>query len=164
MPTIRPASQDDLEAIAALHVSSWQSAYRGILPDPILDQLSAEKRVDDWCRWFAVPEAHTYVAFQQHRLVGFARVVALGRPSNLQETWTRRFVNLGTFFFGQRKVLEERSSWHHFAIFWGFWVITVITARAMTKALEKSDSSVRSRAVTARSSGLSSTCCSASAS
>lgn len=75
MPTIRPAGQEDLEAIAALHVSSWQSAYRGILPDPILDQLSAEQRQEDWLRWFAVPEAHTYAAFQQRRLVGFARVV-----------------------------------------------------------------------------------------
>src|SRR5690606_21893979 len=70
----------DLEAIATLHVSSWQSAYRGILPDSILDRLTAEQRMDDWCRWFAVPEAHTYAAFQNRQLVGFARVVPACTP------------------------------------------------------------------------------------
>lgn len=75
MPTIRPARQDDLEAIASLHVSSWQSAYRGILPDVVLDSLNAADRLRDWMRWLAVPEANTYAALKGRKLVGFARVL-----------------------------------------------------------------------------------------
>ena len=75
MPTIRPASRSDLEAIATLHVSSWQSAYRGILPDPVLDRLHPEDRIRDWARWLAEPEAHTFAAVERRKLVGFARIL-----------------------------------------------------------------------------------------
>lgn len=81
MPTIRPVSRSDLEAIATLHVQSWQSAYRGILPDGVLDQLTAQDRVRDWARWLATPDAHTYAAVERRRLVGFARILpAEGSP------------------------------------------------------------------------------------
>lgn len=75
MPTIRTASRSDLEAIAILHVSSWQSAYRGILPDAVLDRLNPADRVRDWARWLSVPEAHTYAAMERQKLVGFARII-----------------------------------------------------------------------------------------
>jgi len=32
-PTIREATPDDAPAIAAVHVRSWQAAYRGIVPE-----------------------------------------------------------------------------------------------------------------------------------
>src|SRR5690606_8058371 len=75
MPTTRPASRGDLEAIAILHVSSWQSAYRGILPDPVLDRLNTADRVRDWARWLAVPGAQTFAAVERRKLVGFARII-----------------------------------------------------------------------------------------
>ena len=75
MPSIRPVSRSDLEAIATLHVQSWQSAYRGILPDRVLDTLTPEDRVRDWARWLATPEAHTFAAMERRKLVGFARVL-----------------------------------------------------------------------------------------
>lgn len=75
MPTIRPVSRTDLGAIASLHVSSWQSAYRGILPDAVLDRLNPDDRVRDWARWLSVPESHTFAAIERRQLVGFARVV-----------------------------------------------------------------------------------------
>jgi ribosomal protein S18 acetylase RimI-like enzyme len=78
MPTIRTASRTDLEAIATLHVSSWQSAYRGILPDSVLDRLSPEERVRDWSRWLATPDAQTFAAIERRRLVGFTRVLPGG--------------------------------------------------------------------------------------
>lgn len=34
---IRPATLDDAPAIAAVHVASWQGAYRGVFPDEVLD-------------------------------------------------------------------------------------------------------------------------------
>ena len=47
---IRRAVEADADAIAALHIRSWQSAYRGQLPDHFLDSLDHElgRRADFW--------------------------------------------------------------------------------------------------------------------
>jgi len=41
---IRPATPEDARAIAEVHVASWRYAYRGLLPDDVLDRLSVEER------------------------------------------------------------------------------------------------------------------------
>jgi ribosomal protein S18 acetylase RimI-like enzyme len=59
---MRRAEQGDAQAIAAVHVSAWRQAYRGLLPDEVLDQLSVEEREQSWRellderhgRWFTV--------------------------------------------------------------------------------------------------------------
>jgi Fe-S oxidoreductase len=53
------------------------------------------------------------------------RIAMLGRSAHLEETWGERIASLMTFFFGQRKVVEERRSWHHLALYWGFLVLQV---------------------------------------
>ncbi len=40
----------DAAAIADLHVRSWQAAYRGIVPDAILDGMSVGARREFWTR------------------------------------------------------------------------------------------------------------------
>lgn len=45
---IRPATPDDAEAVADLSVRGWQAAYRGIVPDTVLDRLSGERRAIGW--------------------------------------------------------------------------------------------------------------------
>ena len=72
----------------------------------------------------AVLAAHVLFFYNVAR---FARVAALGRPSGLKESWGERIGSLFKFFFGQRKVMEETSSLHHLAIYWGFLVLTVAT-------------------------------------
>jgi GNAT superfamily N-acetyltransferase len=47
---VRLATIDDAEAIARVHVASWQSAYRDILPPEFLSTLSAERRTEAWRR------------------------------------------------------------------------------------------------------------------
>jgi L-amino acid N-acyltransferase YncA len=47
-PTVRLARPDDAEAIADAHVRGWLAAYRGLVPDPVLDALSVERRVTFW--------------------------------------------------------------------------------------------------------------------
>lgn len=76
--------------------------------------------------------AHAVFAYNVYRL---AKVVSYGRPANLKETWGERIASLMTFFFGQRKVMEERSSWHHLAIYWGFLVLTVASVEMLTSGL-----------------------------
>src|SRR5438093_12840214 len=41
---IRPAEGADAGGIATVHMRSWQTAYRGILPDDFLDTLSIPQR------------------------------------------------------------------------------------------------------------------------
>jgi ribosomal protein S18 acetylase RimI-like enzyme len=48
MATIRQAAVGDAAQIARVHVESWQTTYRGIMPDSFLDQLSYERRAEYW--------------------------------------------------------------------------------------------------------------------
>lgn len=45
---VREARPEDAEACAAVHVASWQVAYRGMVPDEYLDTLRAEDRLSVW--------------------------------------------------------------------------------------------------------------------
>jgi ribosomal protein S18 acetylase RimI-like enzyme len=45
---IRRATPGDETAVATVHVRSWQVAYRGLMPDEVLDGLSVERRADMW--------------------------------------------------------------------------------------------------------------------
>lgn len=45
---VRRAEPGDADAIARVHVRSWQAGYRGQLPDELLDSLNAEERIPRW--------------------------------------------------------------------------------------------------------------------
>jgi GrpB-like predicted nucleotidyltransferase (UPF0157 family)/ribosomal protein S18 acetylase RimI-like enzyme len=45
---VRSATIGDVPGIAEVHVRSWQAAYRGILPDSLLDSLSIQEREQSW--------------------------------------------------------------------------------------------------------------------
>ena len=76
--------------------------------------------------------AHAVFAYSVYRL---AKVVTFGRPSNLEETWGERIASLMTFFFGQKKVMEEKASWHHLAIYWGFLVLTIASGEMLVTGI-----------------------------
>jgi ribosomal protein S18 acetylase RimI-like enzyme len=66
------AEPGDEQAVAAVHVCSWQVGYRGLLPRPYLDGLRAADRAARYTfgeRW---PE--TVLAVDDERVVGFATV------------------------------------------------------------------------------------------
>lgn len=75
---MRPARPDDAPAIASVHVRTWQTAYRGQLPDAFLDGLSAdlELRTSFWQRWIASEAAargqSVLVAEDGGEVAGFA--------------------------------------------------------------------------------------------
>ena len=54
---IRPAREEDADAIGLAHVQAWQQEYRGTMPDAYLDGLRAEDRADGWRRSLASPDA-----------------------------------------------------------------------------------------------------------
>src|SRR5262245_7499874 len=45
---IRTATSDDLRAIALLHSLSWQTAYKGVVPDEMLTPRNIDQSVSSW--------------------------------------------------------------------------------------------------------------------
>ena len=68
---IRPALLQDSRGIALVHVSSWQHAYRGIVPQAYLDQLSVANRESRWIEFFERGRSETLVADAAGHIVGF---------------------------------------------------------------------------------------------
>jgi GNAT superfamily N-acetyltransferase len=60
--TIRTATIDDARAIAEVHVASWLAAYRGLVPDDVLDAQSVDARAAQWDEWLRNGETRTLVA------------------------------------------------------------------------------------------------------
>ena len=65
----------DADAIAAVHVASWRTAYRGIVPDRVLDGLDVGRRAEGWRRGLRdSPDGDLVaVALIDGRLCGFVR-------------------------------------------------------------------------------------------
>jgi GNAT superfamily N-acetyltransferase len=53
----RPAVADDAAAIARVHVASWNAAYRGVIADAALDELTEERLAPEWRDEIERPEA-----------------------------------------------------------------------------------------------------------
>ena len=70
---IRDASPADAAEIAAVHVEGWRWAYRGHMPDALLDGLSVESRRDLWDTLLGPhpPEHDVSVAVLEDEIVGF---------------------------------------------------------------------------------------------
>ncbi len=74
MIEVRQAGIGDAEGIARVHISSWQTSYRGIVPDAVLDNLSEERRLNFWRETLKVSETFRvcFVAVAGDEIVGFA--------------------------------------------------------------------------------------------
>ena len=79
---IRAARVEDAAQIAVVHVRSWQSAYRGLLPQAYLDELDPAQRVGRWERYLTEVDGTTgtevdgttggvLVAEDDRHLIGF---------------------------------------------------------------------------------------------
>lgn len=82
MVTLRPATPADARGIAEVHVEGWRWAYRGLLPDALLDGLSIDEREEMWRAGLAHrdPRSGCVVAEDDEgRIVGF---VGFGLPED----------------------------------------------------------------------------------
>lgn len=72
--SIRPATCDDAYAIGEVHLSSWQTTYRGIGIDDFLDSVTIENRAARWSRVLcdSANPSFCYVAEVDRKVVGFA--------------------------------------------------------------------------------------------
>lgn len=76
-PIVRHARIDDAETIGELHVRSWQAAYQGVIPAPVLDRLSPARRAAYWRETIARQSAgngteRTWVIEENGTVVGVA--------------------------------------------------------------------------------------------
>lgn len=69
---VRQAELSDARQIAEVHVSAWQSAYGGLLPETFLDSLSVEKSELAWTAHLAAPSGQLLVFERKGRVRGFA--------------------------------------------------------------------------------------------
>jgi ribosomal protein S18 acetylase RimI-like enzyme len=89
---VRLARPVDAEAIAQAHVRGWLAAYRGLVPDSVLDGLSVERRAAFWrdtittettAETPATP-ARTWVVEEAGEVRGFASTGPVGdQPDGL---------------------------------------------------------------------------------
>lgn len=73
MVELRDAAASDADAIAAVHVASWQVAYRGLLPDELLDGLSVADRARIWSDRLGAPapRSRTVLVVDGAAVLGF---------------------------------------------------------------------------------------------
>lgn len=70
---IRAAVAEDAAAIAHVHVASWRTTYRGVLPDALLDSLDESQRAAFWAGILSKPEGRSVTVLEADRkVVGFA--------------------------------------------------------------------------------------------
>jgi GNAT superfamily N-acetyltransferase len=83
---VRRASADDAASIAAVHVRAWQVAYRGLLPDAVLDRLSVTQREQMWQQAMSGhPDPPVYVAVGDGVVVGFCAIAAPSRDDDAED-------------------------------------------------------------------------------
>lgn len=71
---IRPASLADAEAIAFVHVTSWQETYSGLIPKHVLSSVSVSERATRWesiLSGQSQSRSSEYVAEVDGEIVGF---------------------------------------------------------------------------------------------
>lgn len=67
---LRAAGVEDAQALAEVHVATWQSAYRGLLPDDYLNSLSVDARARSWVLILRAG-TQVFLAEQAAQTVGF---------------------------------------------------------------------------------------------
>lgn len=74
---IREATTADIPGIAKVHVASWQTTYRGMMPESYLAGLSVEESERNWTRYIGAPAPATVICVAEDEgaqvpVVGFA--------------------------------------------------------------------------------------------
>lgn len=98
---IRRAELGDAEQLGEVAVKAWQWAYRGLMPDDVLDSLRPESRTRAWESWLtggAGPGFQAWVAADGDKVIGYAACA----PARSQEN-----VAAGTMELTMIYLLEE---------------------------------------------------------
>lgn len=111
MGRVRFATVDDADAIGRVHVSAWQAAYRGHMPDDLLDAMDPVARAAQWRERIASGEAIPLVVEDEHGdVVGVAHVGPDRQYPERCELW---MINLAPEAWGKglgRTLLEAATA------------------------------------------------------
>lgn len=69
---VRRADIADAAALAMVHVESWKTTYRGLMPDDFLDSLDQGRYAERWQRSLRDDTTRVYVAEDQQEVVAYA--------------------------------------------------------------------------------------------
>lgn len=72
---LRRAHKSDAPAIAKVHVDTWKSTYKGIVPDEYLSKLCYDKREQMWKETLSQPERNSHVwvvTDADEKVIGFS--------------------------------------------------------------------------------------------
>lgn len=72
---IRPANAADAPAIAAIHIETWRAAYRGQIPDALLDALDMVHSISSWRERLGRESGSVLVAENGEGIVGFCCLI-----------------------------------------------------------------------------------------
>ena len=92
--TIRPATTADASAIAAIHVETWRAAYRGQIPDAILEALDVERSASLWRERVTRAVDSVFVAEDKETVVGFCNLV----PSRDKDADPRNIAEIAAIY------------------------------------------------------------------
>jgi L-amino acid N-acyltransferase YncA len=108
---ITPATLEDARQVAEIHVTTWQSAYQGILPAEYLASLSVEKREAMWRESIVKGVPQLLVAKVEGDMVGwvaFGRCRDEGSTLDSAEVWAL-YVAPPSWSSGVGRMLWRRS-------------------------------------------------------
>lgn len=98
---VRPATSRDAKAIAEIHVSASQAAFKALVPGEQMATVSVEKRQAYWREAIEFSEPQVYVALDGDEVVGFVgfdRSRDKGTPPTTGEIWA---IYAATSYWGQ---------------------------------------------------------------
>ena len=87
---VRPAIARDAQAIAEIHVATWQATYTNLMPEDYLKSMTVEKRLAYWREAIEFSEPQILVATEDDKVVGFVgfdRSRDAGTKSTVGEIW-----------------------------------------------------------------------------
>ena len=73
LSVIREADIDDAEAIAIIHICSWQEMYKDFIPESVLQNLSIKDRTQQW-HDLIQQNVKVLVIEVEHNIVGFTSI------------------------------------------------------------------------------------------
>ena len=72
--SVRVAIETDARDIAFVQVTSWQTAYKGLVADDHLQNMSIAKREQTWRQIISKGESHCLVVEINKQIIGFANM------------------------------------------------------------------------------------------
>lgn len=87
---IRKVKLDDYQELGKLHVHSWQAAYKGLLPQELLDNLNIEDRANRWKVIIERDDSDVLVDIVDNKMAGFIST-AICRDSDVNKDWAEVF-------------------------------------------------------------------------